>query len=181
MRGVHSVRATPRYERAIAAVADLLGRLRVDSIFVGSVARSAWLGSIVERGSLDLIALVGPEQKNQVAMMAGNRGFRVERDEITRSEELDLVPLNFVDAEGDVRVHVLVASNALYGRMVAAGVKAGETRIAAAEDLALLLAMAEDDDSRRAVDMLISLPEFDRAAYNRRVVSIGLPQMVVSE
>jgi hypothetical protein len=203
MRGVQTVRATPRYERAIAAVADLLARLRVDFIFVGSVARSAWLGSRMERGSLDLIALVGPEQKNQVAMMAGNRGFRVDRDEIARSEELDLVPLNFVDAEGDVRVHVLVASNALYGRMVAAGVHVilsrgdgegspsahseilrsaqDDVKIPTAEDLALLLAMAEDDESRRAVDMLIGMPEFDRAAYNRRVVSIGLPQMVVSE
>src|SRR5574342_316821 len=118
MPGVQSVRASARYGRAIAAVADLLARLKVDFIFVGSVARSAWLGSRVERGSLELIALVGPEQKNQVAMMANNRGFRVDRQEIERSEELDLIPLNFADPEGEVRVHVLVASNALYGRMV---------------------------------------------------------------
>ncbi len=70
MRGVQSVRASARYGRAIAAVADLLTRLKVDFIFVGSVARSAWLGSRVERGSLDLIALLGPEQKNQVEMVA---------------------------------------------------------------------------------------------------------------
>ncbi|HSP17442.1 MAG TPA: hypothetical protein VLV78_22045 [Thermoanaerobaculia bacterium] len=182
---MQSVRASARYERAVAAIADLLARLRVDFLFVGSVARSAWLGNRVERGSLDLIALVGPEQKNQVAMMASNRGFRVDRDEIARSEELDLVPLNFVDPEGDVRVHVLVASNALYGRMVPAGVAAevgGATvKIASAEDLALLLALAEDDESRHAVEMLIRMPEFDRGSYNRRLVSIGLPRMVVAE
>ncbi len=181
MRGVQSVRASARYGRAIAAIADLLARLRVDFIFVGSVARSAWLGGRVERGSLELIALLGPEQKNQVAMMASNRGFRVDRDEIERSEELDLIPLNFVDPEGEVRVHVLVSSNALYGRMVAGGVNAGEMRVASAEDLALLLALAEDDESQRAMQMLVRLPEFDRPSYNRRLISIGLPQMVVAE
>ncbi len=185
MRGVQSVRASARYGRAIAAVADLLARLKVDFIFVGSVARSVWLGSRVERGSLDLIALLGPEQKNQVAMMANNRGFRVDRDEIERSEELDLIPLNFIDLEGEVRVHVLVSSNALYGRMVAAGVAAeaggAAPRIASAEDLALLLALAEDEESQRAMEMLIRLPEFDRPSYNRRLISIGLPQIVVAE
>jgi hypothetical protein len=181
MRGVQSVCASARYERAIAAVADLLARQKVGYIFVGSVARSAWLGSRVERGSLELIALVGPEQKNQVAMMANNRGFRVDRDEVAQTEEFDLIPLNFMDPEGEVKVHVLVASNALYGRMVGAGVMAGETKIASAEDLALLNALAEDEESRRAVEMLIRLPEFDRVAYNRRLVSIGLPEMVVAE
>jgi hypothetical protein len=115
-----------------------------------------------------------------------------------------------VDGEGDVRVHVLVASNALYGRMVNSGVILSRTdgegsrpdgrcnglsegdsspssrlgmtlKVASAEDLALLLTMAEDEESRRALEMLIRLPEFDRCAYNRRLVSIGLPQMVVAE
>ncbi|HEX9162250.1 MAG TPA: hypothetical protein VF980_11135 [Thermoanaerobaculia bacterium] len=182
---MQSVHASPRYERAISAVAELLSRLRLDFVFVGSVARAAWLGSRVERGSLDVIALMSAEQKNQVAMMGSNRGFRVDRSEIEQSEELDLVPLNFVDAEGDVRIHVLVASNALYGRMVPNGVAAeagGATlKIAAAEDIALLLALGEDEESHRAVEMLIRLPGFDRIAYNRRLVSIGLPQLVVAE
>lgn len=181
MRRVHSVRADPRYSRAIAAAGDLLARLKIDFIFVGSVARSAWLGSDVGRGAVDLIAALAPEQKNQVATMAIHRGFRVDRDEIAMSEELDFIPLTFPDPEGDVRVHVLVASNALYGRMVRAGVDAGGMRVATAEDLALLLAVAEDEESHRALDMLIRLPEFDRSAYNRRLVSIGLAQMVVNE
>jgi hypothetical protein len=185
MRRVQSVHASPRYGRAVAAVTDLLTRLKLDFAFVGNVARSAWLGSRVERGPLDLIALMTPEQKNNVAMMANNRGFRVDRDEIAQSEELDLVPLNFADPEGEIRVHVLVGSNALYGRMVKAAVAVilddTSFRVAAAEDLALLLALGEDDDSRRGAEMLIRLPGFDRAAYNGRLVSIGLPQLVVNE
>jgi len=182
---VQSVRATARYSRAIAAVSDLLTRLRLDFVFVGSVARSAWLGSRVEHGSIDVMTVMSAEQKNQVAMMASNRGFRVEREEIEQSEELDLIPLNFVDADGDVRVHVLVASNALYGRMVRDGIAAegggAPLRVAAAEDLALLLALSDDEESQRAVEMLIRIPEFDRPTYNRRLVSIGLPQLVVNE
>ncbi|HSP32863.1 MAG TPA: hypothetical protein VLU46_00950 [Thermoanaerobaculia bacterium] len=179
---MQTVRANARYGRAIAAAADLLTRLRVEFVFAGNVARAAWLGGEVNRGPVDAIALVGPEQKNQVAMMASNRGFRVDRDEIEMSEELDFIPLTFIDAEGDVRVHVLVASNALYGRMVRDGIAAEgggvPLRVPRAEDLALLVAVAEDDQS---LQMLIRLPEFDRASYNRRLVSIGLPQMVVNE
>ena len=182
---MHPVRASARHGRAIESTADLLSRLRLDFLFVGSVARSAWLGSRVETGSVDVLALMAPQQKNQVAMMASNRGYRVDRDEIEQSEELDLIPLNFADAEGEVRVHVLVASNALYGRMVPAGVAASfeerEVKVPAAEDLALLLAVADDAASDRDREMLIRLPEFDRRAYNRRLVSIGLPHMVIAE
>lgn len=180
MPGVPAVHADPRYGRAIAAVADLLARLRLESIFVGNVARSAWLGTNVDRGSIDVVALMTPEQKSQVAMMASNRGFRVDRDEVERTAELDLIPLDFIDGDGEVRVHVLVASNALYGRMVGNGVLADNIKVAAAEDLALLLALAEDDESRRATAMLAALPQFDRDAYNARLLSIGLPQLVVS-
>ncbi|HVR38606.1 MAG TPA: hypothetical protein VMU84_05895, partial [Thermoanaerobaculia bacterium] len=123
---MHSIRATARYSRALHATAELLTKLRLDFAFVGSVARVAWLGGEVSESSIDVIAVMNPEQKNQVAMMASNRGYRVDRGEIDASVELDLIPLNFVDEEGEVRVHVLVASNALYGRMVAARVAADE-------------------------------------------------------
>lgn len=180
-----TVRASARHARAIDATADLLSRLRLDFIFVGSVARSAWLGSLVDSGSVDVLALMAPPQKNQVAMMGSNRGFRVDREEIEQTEELDLIPLNFVDPEGEVRVHVLVGSNALYGRMLPNGVEAelgGRTfRIAAAVDLALLLAVADDAASHHDREMLIRLPEFDRPAYNRRLVSIGLSHLVIAE
>ena len=185
IRPVRSVRANARYGRAIHATADLLSRLRIDFMFVGSVARAAWLGSRLESGPIDVIALMAPEQKNQVAMMASNRGYRVDRAEIEQSEELDLVPLTWADGEGDVRIHVLVASNALYGRMVpkaiVAETDAREVKVAAAEDLALLLAVADDPASKHDREMIIRLPEFDRGAYNRRLSSIGLSHLAVAE
>ena len=116
---MHALRATPRHARAIEAVAELLSKLRIESMFVGSVARAAWLGGLIDSGSIDVLGLMQPQQKNQVAMMANNRGFRVDRDEIDQAEELDLIPLTWIDDDGDVRVHVLVASNALYARMFA--------------------------------------------------------------
>jgi hypothetical protein len=168
---MHAVRATPPYADAIHAIAELLGKLRIESMFVGSVARSAWLGVEIGGGSIDVLALMNAPQKNQVAMMASNRGFRVEKDEIEQSEELDLVPLNF----GDVRIHVLLASNALYGRMMnnarPAQIGEREIRVAAAEDLALMLLVAEDETSMRK---LMMLPEFERDAFNERLNSIGL-------
>jgi hypothetical protein len=176
-----TVPATARYVRAIHAVAELLARLRIDFFFAGSVARAAWLGGDVGRGSIDVVALLKPEQKSQVAMMAGNRGFRVDRDEVEKTEELDLVPLTFVDAEGDVRVHVLVATNALYGTMFGAAREADvdglAIKVPSPEDLALLLALAEDEVGVRA---LASSPGFDRAAYNRKLTSIGLREHVVA-
>jgi len=173
---MHTIRAAAQHAEAIHSTAELLEKLRIEAIFVGSVARSAWLGIDVDGGAVDVLALMNAPQKNQVAMMAGNRGFRVERSEIEQSEELDLVPLNFVaDDGGEVRVHVLLASNALYGRMVSAGRPAqiGERaiRVAAPEDLALMLLVAEDEG---AVRRLMTLPEFDRNAFNDRLTSIGL-------
>lgn len=180
MPGVQTVHAIPRYDRAIAAVTDLLTRLRLDFAFVGNVARSVWLGSAVDNGSLDVVVVMSPEQKNSVAMMANNRGFRVDREEIEHTAELDLIPLNFADPEGEVRVHILVASNALYGRMVREGKTTGAIRVAAIEDLALLFALGDDPDSHRTAAMLVRLPQFDREAYNSRLISIGLPRLVVN-
>lgn len=174
---MHAIRAAARYDRAIHATAELLGKLRIDAMFVGNVARAAWLGAGVEAGAVDVLALMNAPQKNQLAMMASNRGFRVDREELEQTEELDLVPLNFIDPDGEVRVHVLLATNALYGRMVPAGTPATigdrEIRVPRAEDLALLLLFAEDEATVRS---LAVLPEFDRAAFQERLVSIGLGQ-----
>lgn len=166
-RRMHAVRASAAHAAAIDAIAQLLEKLRIESMFVGSVARSAWLGTEVNAGAIDVLALMNAPQKNQVAMMASNRGFRVEKSEIEQSEELDLVPLNF----NDIRVHVLLASNALYGRMMANAQQAGAIRVPAAEDLALMLVVAEDVE---AVRQLMQLPEFDRRAFDERITSIGL-------
>jgi hypothetical protein len=200
---MNAIRASARHSRAIHATAELLGKLRIESIFVGSVARAAWLGDPIESGSIDVLALMNAPQKNQLATMASHRGYRVEREEIEQSEQLDLVPLNFIDQEGEVRVHVLLASNALYGRMVSGGElavcssqsaeakpdaaasspasrdlrSAISLRVARAEDLALMLLMAEDHE---AVRRLTELPELDRAAFEERLVAIGLRSQVPS-
>jgi hypothetical protein len=187
---MHPIRATARYGRAIHAIAELLEKLKMDSMFVGNVARAAWLDVEVASGAVDVLAVMTAQQKNQIAMMAANRGFRVERDELEATEELDLIPLNWMDEEGEVRVHVLMASNALYGRMVSVGIatemwrtgnpasppgQAGlpvlHMKIPRAEDLALMLLMAEDQE---AVQHLTSLPEFDLPAFRERLASIGL-------
>ncbi|MDP9361253.1 MAG: hypothetical protein M3P29_07375 [Acidobacteriota bacterium] len=177
---MHPLRAMPRYARTVEAVAELLSKLRIESMFVGSMARAAWLGGLIESGSIDVLALMQPQQKNQVAMMANNRGFRVDRDEIDQAEELDLIPLTWADEEGDVRVHVLVASNALYARMFASARTIGllnqEIRVPAAEDVALLLSMSEEHDDVR---VLAAAEQFDRSAFNEKLVSIGLRERVL--
>lgn len=175
-----TIRATPRHARAVDATAELLTRQRVESTFTGGVARAAWLGELLEGGSIDVLAMMQPQQKNNVAMMASHRGFRVEQEEIDQSEELDLVPLNFVDADGDVRVHVLLASNALYASMINASVPATlgerELKVPSAVDFALLSALGEDDEAVRAVS---GSAAFDRRVYNDKLVSIGLGGMVL--
>jgi hypothetical protein len=176
---MQAIRADARYTEAIHATAELLEKLRIEAMFVGGVARGAWLGGDVAGGAIDVLALMNAPQKNQLAMMASNRGFRVDRDELEQTEELDLVPLNFVHDEGEVRVHVLLASNALYGRMVASaqpaempdGANVRALKVPRAEDLALLLLFAEDEVTVRR---LAVLPEFDRTAFQERLVSIGL-------
>lgn len=172
---MHCIRATARFTRAVEATAELLQKLRIEAMFVGNVARAAWLDSEMTDGAIDVLALMNAPQKNQLAMMASNRGFRVEREELEQTEELDLVPLHFQDPEGEVRIHILLATNALYGRMVPAGVPATigerEVRIPRPEDLALLLLFAEDEVTVRR---LATLPDFDRAAFQERLVSIGL-------
>ncbi|HVG23079.1 MAG TPA: hypothetical protein VND45_02895 [Thermoanaerobaculia bacterium] len=172
---MQAIRAEARYNRAIHATAELLEKLRIDAMFVGGVARSAWLGGDVAGGAVDVLALMNAPQKNQLAMMAANRGFRVDRDELEQTDELDLIPLNFLDDAGEVRVHVLLATNALYGRMVSSAQESSlderALKVPRAEDLALLLLFAEDEVTVRR---LATLPEFDRTAFQERLVSIGL-------
>lgn len=172
-----TVRASAEHGRAIDAVHELLTKLRMDFIFLGNVARAAWLGGEAGSGSIDVLALMSAEQKNSVCMMGSNRGFGIDRDELARSEELDLVPLMY----DGIRVHVLVASNALYGRMVASGVAAEfgdkSIKVPAREEYALLLAMSGDDVALHA---LTSQSEFDRGAFNDKLVSIGLSEHVIA-
>jgi hypothetical protein len=174
---MQEIRATARYTRAAHAVAELLDKLRIEGLFVGNVARSAWLGGTVAAGSVDVLAMMNAPQKGQLAMMASHRGFRVEQEELDQTEELDLVPLWYADPEGEVRVHVLLATNALYGRIMRAGCATDfggrSVRVPAAEDLALLLLLADDMDG---VKQLAGQDGFDHTAWQDRLASIGLSE-----
>jgi len=175
---VHPIVAVPSHANAIRAVVELLNRLRLDHVFVGSVARAAYCGEPIASGAIDALATMGPQQKNQLAMMAKNNGFSVERDEVEAAEELDLIPMRFESA----RVHVLVASNALYGRMVADGVTStfeeSNLKVPRREDFALLLQLSNDVETLMSI---IESPEFDRAGYNAKLTAIGLRGLVVPE
>jgi len=170
---------------ALAAIGDVLTRLKLDHAFVGGVAEACWLGESLDRGSIDVLAVLSPEQKNQIAMMASNRGFRVERSELEATEELDLIPLYFTAAVGEVRVHVLVASNALYAQMVRAAVSVSvggrQVKIVRQEDFALLLTVAGDAASLSKRDRLVDESSgFDLAGFNTQLSSVGLASKKVS-
>jgi hypothetical protein len=177
-----TITAPSPHSRAIPAIADLLTRQRLDFAFVGSVARSAWLGDAIDGGSIDVVALMKHEQRNQLLTMAGHRGFRVDRDEVEAADELDLLPLHFTAERDEVRVHVLLASNALYARMIAESVTATlddrELRVPSAEDFALLLTLAGDEIARHRLTAGI---HFNRGRFNEKLVSIGLAGSVVGE
>lgn len=170
---------------ALAAIGEVLTRLKLDHAFVGGVAAAAWLGESLETGSIDVLGVLSSEQKSQVAMMASNRGFRIERSELEATEELDLIPLYFTAAMGEIRVHVLVASNALYGRMVKRAVSSTvdgrEIKIIRPEDFALLLTVAGDSASLARRARLIGKPAgFDLDSFNTQLASVGLASMKVT-
>ena len=170
---------------ALAAIGEVLTRLKLDHAFVGGVAASALLGESLETGSIDVLVVLSSEQKNQVAMMASNKGFRVERSELEATEELDLIPLYFTAAMGEIRVHVLVASNALYGQMVKRAVfstvDGRDIRIIRPEDFALLLTVGGDTASLERRERLIQRTTgFDLDSFNNQLSSVGLASMKVT-
>lgn len=181
-----TVEAAEPYRSAIAAVDDLLGRLRTERAFVGSVAVSAWLDRPVQGGSVDVLVTLTPEGRTQVPMMASNTGFTVVREEVEAAEQLDLVPLRFGDEGSQVRIHVLIASNALYGTMVRDATPAlmgeSEIRVVAAEDFALLLTVADDESSIEMREQLISAAGdlIDLRRLNERLTSIGLSRKTLT-
>jgi hypothetical protein len=180
MTAPFDIPASPAQQRALEALDELLTRLRMEHLFVGGVARAAWLGEQLNAGSIDALALLSSESKAQVPMMAMNRGFEVVREEVEAADELDLIPLGLRHEGQLVRCHVLVASNALYAMMFKRAVeaKAAERviRVVGAEDLALLLLLSGDADSEETIRRLIEIAgsEFDVARWNERLTSIGL-------
>ena len=177
------IRAIGPWKAAIGAIHDLLTRLKMDHMFVGTVAESAWLGDDVVGGPVDVLAALAPERKGQIPMMAGNRGFIVDRDAVEAAAELDIVPLAWETDGVRVRVHVLLASNALYGRMfrtpAAARMDEMEMQVPSAEDVVLMMIVGDRDRAEIERVAMAAAPRFDRDALNTKLVSVGLPGGVI--
>src|SRR2546430_4053013 len=80
---------SPRHARAIEAVAELLSKLRIESMFVGSVARAAWLGGLVDRSEehtselqsqSNLVCRLLLEKKKKNAIQQLHSTFRVDAE-----------------------------------------------------------------------------------------------------
>lgn len=171
---------------AVTAVTELLGRLKIGVAWVGEVALATWLGEpLGPAGAVDVLAVVPTDRSRQIPMMARHHGFRIDEEEARRTEELDLLPMTRKGEGEGVRVHVLFATNALYGTMVRDGADAavGETpiRIVAAEDLALLLLVGGMPGSKELIARLrLKAGErFDQEALNTKLTSIGLAGEVI--
>lgn len=162
---------------AVRATEALLTKLQIPHAFVGEVALAAWLSRSAAAGSVDVLALLTPDRSRQVPMMASNRGFLVDERELEETRELDLIPMRFAHERGNPRVHVLMATNALYSRMLkrAAEAELGDDLIpvASAEDLGLMLAM---QDARETLDSLVVAAgnRFDVGRFNETLVSLGI-------
>lgn len=176
------VTACKGHELAIDAVVSLLEKFRIDFAFVGQVAESAWLGRRIEKGSIDVLAVVGPDRRGQIPMMAmaQNRCFQVDKEAVEAALELDLIPLTFSAESRTIPIHILIASNALYSIMIRDAVETtmGERtlKVVRAEDLALLLMVDESEEATGKVREIVSTAgeNFDLGGFNERLASIGL-------
>ena len=182
-----SLHGDPNRVAAAEAIGSLLQRLKIPFALVGDAAVAAWLDEPVgAAGPIDVLALVPPDRARQIPMMAANAGFTADEEEIVRAQELDLIPMTWGSGEKPIRVHVLFASNALYSMMVreAVPVRSGdfELRSVAAEDLALLLIVADFEHGAGVIERLRQRAEeqFDRDRLNRKLVSIGLEGSVLT-
>ena len=192
-----TIEGDPARLAAARALVGLMTRLRMGFAFVGDVARSAWLGVPLSKGgAVDLLALIPADRAGQIPMMASNRGFRIDPEEARRTEELDLIPMWWVGPDEEIRVHVLFATNALYGTMVRDAVSARlvaedqdetaepapeEARVVSAEDLALLLLMSEAEEAKGDLASLrrVASASVDPERLNRKLVSLGLASRVL--
>ncbi len=163
---------------AVRATEELLNKLQIKHAFVGEVATAAWLGRNAAAAAVDVLALLTPDRSRQVPMMASHRGFLIDETELEETRELDLIPMRFEHPAGSPRVHVLMATNALYSKMLNRTCEAeiGDDQIPVihAEDLGLLLAMQE---ARETLGSLVAAAgeRFDVDRFNQTLVSIGLP------
>lgn len=175
--------AEPRLA-AVRAIGDILARQQVTHAFVGEVAIGAWTGARIDRGAVDVLALVAPDSRQQIPMMASHRGFTVDAAEVEAARELDLIPMRHGDGPDATRVHVLLASNALYSKMLGRAVSASagdaEIPVVHAEDLAIMLSLSDRADVG-AIDLAAFAGEaFDVDRFNTTLRSIGLGGKVIA-
>ena len=167
---------------AVKAIEELLTKLQIPHAFVGEIALASWLGRPAASGSVDVLALLTPDRSRQVPMMASHRGFLVDENELEETRELDLIPMRFDHPAGTPRVHVLMATNALYSKMLNRSREAelGDDMIPVVhpEDLGLMLSMQEAHETLQAL-VGAAGEVFDRDRFNQTLVSIGLPQRVL--
>lgn len=176
------IRASAAHEKAIDALAGLLEKFKVDSAFVGQVAESVWLEEEVRKGSIDVLAVVGPDRRQQIPMMAmaQNRCFQVDKEAVEAARELDLIPMTFSSDGRNVPVHVLIASNALYSIMIRDSVETRigdrKVKVVRAEDLALLLVVDDSNEAREKITKIVKNvgSDFDLDSFNERLGSLGL-------
>jgi len=173
----------PRLAAALA-IDGILTRQQVAHAFVGEIAIGAWTGTRVDHGAVDVLALVSPDRCQQVPMMASHRGFSVDAAEVEAARELDLIPMRYGDGPDAPRVHVLMATNALYSKMIGRALPAvaGDAQISVvhAEDLAIMLSLS--DRAGAGVDDLAACAgeAFDVDRFNATLRSIGLGGKVLA-
>jgi hypothetical protein len=172
---------------AARAAAAMLATLRMDHAIVGDLALHAWLEEDVPAaGSVDLLGMVQTERAGQIPRIAPDHGFHVDPAQAAEAEELDLLPMTWRGGEREVKVHLLFATNALYGRMVRESVavagEESELKVIRAEDLALLLLVSDEPEALAAIARLrLKLgPALDVEGLNRKLVSIGLSGKVLT-
>lgn len=169
---------------AARAIDDILTRQQVAHAFVGELAIGAWTGRRVERGAVDVLALVSADRGQQVPMMASHRGFTVDAAEVEAARELDLIPMRWGGGDGSLRVHVLMATNTLYAKMLTRSVDSllGDSSVPVVhvEDLALMLVLSDREDVTLD-DLAASAGDaFDRARFDETLRSIGLSGKAVA-
>lgn len=179
------IETNERYERAIADLEALLDRFRIDAAYVGQVAEAAWLGQPIEEGAIEVVALLSPDQRDRLPLMASNGPFEVDEDSVEAARELDLVPITHAGEGDPVSIYVLMASNALYGNMVRCAREAeiGEltVRVVQPSDLAILFAVNDSEESKEKLRRLARTDSFDLEAFNKRLSAIGLGKAAVAE
>lgn len=182
------IQAAAGYDKGIEAVSSLLEKFRIEAAFVGQVAEGVWLDERVDRGSVDVLAVVGPDRRQQIPMMAmaQNRCFQVDREAVEAAQELDLIPMTFKAEGRSMAVNILIASNALYSVMIRDSVTAKladrDVRVVRAEDLALLLVVDDSEEAKSKVRRIVETAseDFDVEQFNRRLESIGLGSRRIS-